>query len=279
MERNGNNNDLNYSPVGVGGGVVPGGGGAPVIAPTFISAPTAPGTAYSAPVAPVAPVIPAFGGFGGFSGGNNGFLESIIALGLVSNGNFGGNRGNDHCHDGNAFPAAILGKLGSLEGAVPLAASNIQNAILEQTGAVTSQINQVGLAQLNATTGVKDSVQNVGLALLQATNTQGEATRALITQLNTDNLNRLLTVSDLDRRDERNLARSREIEVNVTQNVNQQQAQLQAQAQQQAQFNALFSCVNALVGDIQAVKQGQVIFNSGTMAASGTQAAANTKVA
>jgi len=60
----------------------------------------------------------------------------------------------------------------------------------------------------------------------------------------------------------------------------QQQGQIQAQAQQQSQDVAgLRYALNALIGDIQAVRQGQVIFNSGTMAASGTQAAANTKVA
>ena len=53
------------------------------------------------------------------------------------------------------------------------------------------------------------------------------------------------------------------------------------QAQQQQQLQAIVQ-LNALVGnlanDIQVVRQGQTIFNSGTMAASGTQAAANTKV-
>jgi hypothetical protein len=40
----------------------------------------------------------------------------------------------------------------------------------------------------------------------------------------------------------------------------------------------LSACVANLANDVQVVRQGQTIFNSGTMAASGTQAAANTKV-
>lgn len=222
-------------------------------------------------------------GYGGFGGGGWGGIAPIGLFG-VANGLFG--QGDKRCEGNDVsgqlgqaiYGSTVLSKLGDIEGAIPLASLQTQNSILEQTAALTSQINQVGLAQLAATTGVKDAIQNTGLVLLQATNNEGEQTRSLITQLNTDNLNRLLTVADLDRRDERSFARTREVEVNVTQNVTQAQAQLQAQAQQQAQFSALFAGLNALVGDIQAVKQGQVIFNSGTMAASGTQAAANTKV-
>jgi len=99
MFRN-NQNDLNYSPqeVGLGGG---GYGGAPVIAPTFVSTPSQP---YGfAP--PVAPVIPGFGGgFGGFGGiGNGGILEAALLFGILGGNGFG-NRGNNHDHPNFPFP-------------------------------------------------------------------------------------------------------------------------------------------------------------------------------
>lgn len=117
MFRN-NQNDLNYSPqeVGLGGGYGGYAGGAPVIAPTFVSAPTQP-YGFTPPVAPVAPVLPAFGGgFGGFGGlGNGGILEAAILFGLLGNNGFG-RGGHDHpnfpfpnpCKDDNDNPLAIL---------------------------------------------------------------------------------------------------------------------------------------------------------------------------
>lgn len=221
-----------------------------------------------------------FGGFGGFGGGGWGGIAPIGLFG-VANGLFGRD-GRGDCGDGNnnaVFGATILGKLGDIEGAIPLAAANIQNAMLSQTAGLTDSINQAGLANLAATANVKDTVNATATAALINANNNTNSILGAICQLGSKIDQNTITDLQTQLLRAESHGRSRETEVNITQSVNQNQAQLQAQAQTQAQFNALFAGLNALVGDIQAVKQGQVIFNSGTMAASGTQAAANTNVA
>lgn len=223
------------------------------------------------------------GGFGGFGGGCNSGIGGLGLFGLVGLNGLGG-RDRDCGHDrdglsGTILGANILGKLGDIEGAVPLAAANIQNALLTQTAGLTDQINQAGLANLAATAGVKDTVNATATAALINANNNTNSILGAICQLSSKIDQNTITDLQTQLLRAENHGRSRETEVNITQSVNQVQAQAQAQAQQQAQFKDLYTCINALVGDIQAVKQGQVIFNSGTMAASGTQAAANTKVA
>lgn len=228
------------------------------------------------------------GGYGGNNDGFGGGFGGLIAGALLGGGLFG-NRDRDGRRDGGencVTPAqfiaglnnvsdqvsttAILGKLGSIEAAIPLGAAQTENVILQQTNAIN-----LGLG------AVKDTVQNFGLVTVQrfaetnAAMAAGfAATNELINRLNTDNISRDLTVAQLDLREERGFRRDRETEINVTQTVN----QVQAQAQAQAQFQGLSNLLTHALNDIQAVKQGQTIFNSGTMAASGTQAAANTKV-
>ncbi len=120
-------------------------------------------------------------------------------------------------------------------------------------------------------------------ALAKAIKDDGDLTRGILVAQNEANLNRMLVTAQNEvielRGDQRLDRRSRETEVNVTQTVNQNNAQAQAQSQSQSQFQFLVNRLDSLAGEIQVVKQGQVIFNSGVMAASGTQAAANTRVA
>lgn len=229
-------------------------------------------------------ILSAGGGYGGGFGGGWGGIAPIGLFG-VANGLFGRDGRGDNCGGvassegsqlGQAiYGSAVLGKLGDIEGAIPLAALQTQNSILEQTNSLTNLANQSNLAQLAATSGVKDAVQNgiTGVLLNANQNTQSVlgAICNLSSKIDQNRISELESQLSSQRFD----SRSRDIEVNVNQSV----VQAQAQAQQQAQFGALFAGLNALVGDIQAVKQGQVIFNSGTMAASGTQASANTKVA
>lgn len=206
----------------------------------------------------------------------------------------------------NQMNTAVLSQLGRIEAAIPYNESQVQLALAGVQSDITGLINSANIANLqgqfainknvsdttaqiiaaevatqvavgNAVTG---ALQNT-FALSQAINNDGEKTRALIQSIDSANLNRQLTVSDLDRRDESTRARQREIEINITNTAtaNAQQMQAQGQSQQQLQFMAqLVAEVRNLAGDIQAVRQGQTIFNSGTMAASGTQTAANTKV-
>jgi hypothetical protein len=219
----------------------------------------------------------------------------IILLALLGRGKGGGGLfgGGDDCGGGGDAVNQltlnqVLAKLGTLEGQVPLVGSQVQNSILEQTNALTNIANQNNIAQLVATAGVKDSVVNTGSVLLNAgsQNTQAilQAVAAVGTKIDTNtiaDLQRQLSVAQNLASDERHHRHSEAQKVEVTQTVTQNQAQLQAQLQTQRQEQSIIELghlVRDLVGDIQAVKQGQTIFNSGLMSGSGTQAAANTKV-
>lgn len=235
----------------------------------------------------------------GFDGVNHNINASTVGLnhninsaltGITTqlNNGFGGQRDLD-----------VMQKLGNIEGDVWKAEGQVQLALAQSTAQVSvgqaltnKYITDAIAASLASQGDIKQAVAQYGtmnlsatkdaqFAVTTATRDEGDKTRALIVQLNTDNLNRLLTVADLDRRDATHHARAREIEVNVTQSVAQTQTAINAQSQQQQQLQALIqlsAVVSNLANDIQVVRQGQTIFNSGTMAASGTQAAANTKV-
>jgi len=168
------------------------------------------------------------------------------------------------------------------------------NAAWLQTTQLQGQIAQLqssaaGIATTNAGVNeVNNSVRNSIDATLSSANTlntnlltglnnverivtaDGVATRALITDLNTANLNRAIVVADNRIAellgDRNNLASG----VNVTTTVNQAQAQSQAQQQQIATNNLL----TQLVGVIQHNTQSTV--NLGTMIGSG-QTATNVK--
>lgn len=213
-----------------------------------------------------------FGGFGGGWGG-------IAPIGLfgVANGLFGRD-GRGDCGDGTnnaVFGATILSKLGSIEGAVPLAAANIENSILTQTAALNDQINQVGLANLAATAGVKDTVMNSATAALLNANSNTQSILGAICNLSSKIDQNTITDLQTQLLRAESHGRSRETEVNITQSVNQNQAQLQFQQQQQAQFGQLTSLLTHLFNDIQAVKQGQTVVNTGLMGAATNTATAN----
>lgn len=198
----------------------------------------------------------------------------------------------------------VMAKLGSIEGAIPLVAADVELAICNSTNAInTNMANGFALTNKNISDseaavlaslcGVEKTVLQTGALNLAATKDaqyavttairdDGDKTRAQIALYHEGDLQRQLGVAQAALAEERSAGRIRDVEVSVSQSVNQTQVnnQQQSQAQQQFQLIAqLAAAVNNLAGDIQAVKQGQVIFNSGTMAASGTQAAANTKVA
>lgn len=250
---------------------------------------------------------------GGMNNGGMNNIWPIILLALLGRGNgrggiFGGDEGG--CGGGDAINQLtlnqVLAKLGTLEGQIPLVGSQTNNAILEQTNALTALANQNAIATLQGFAGTKDSVQNLGTALASAIcgvnqniSAQGCQTReavgngtdrvlsALQTRWTAEDMATITAlrgeVTEL-RNDGSRRRDHEELRLQVTNNntavAAQSQGQAQAQQQQQlALLQSLVPTVNALIGDIQAVKQGQVIFNSGTMAASGTQAAANTKVA
>ena len=229
---------------------------------------------------------------GGF--GQGGMWPLILLALLGRNGQGGGIFGGGECGGGGDAVNQltlnqVLGKLGTLEGAIPLTACETQNGILEQTNALTNILNQNNIAQLVATAGVKDTVVNTGSVLLNAgnQNTQAilQAVAAVGTKIDSN------TIADLQRQlgvaqnvafEERVHRHAEGQKVEVNQSVQNTATAIAAQAQQQQQQQQLIEIghfLRDLAGDLQTVKQGQVIFNSGLMAGSGTQAAANTKVA
>lgn len=251
MFRN-NQNDLNYSPqeVGLGGGYGGYAGGAPVIAPTFVSAPTQP-YGFAPPIAPVAPVIPGFGGgFGGFGGiGGGGILEAALLFGILGGNGFG-NRGNQHDHPNFPFPfpnpcndnnnplailAAIAGAKDATigEGRAGLAAiANAKDTTVAESRALAAAICDSEKTTLQ---------QFYAQAIQAANNTQSikdqsaNETALILSRINQSEVDSLRDRLDLERRGRDN----RELEVrieNTNTNVNTQiqaQSQLQAQAQLQ----------------------------------------------
>lgn len=154
---------------------------------------------------------------------------------------------------------------------------NIANAIassLASQGAIKESVAAYGVANLTAT-------KDAQFATTTAINASTKEIIAALNDQNTANLQRQLAVAESALLERNAALRARETEINIT-NTNTataQQTQNQIQAQQQFQILANLSATVAnLANDIQVVRQGQTIFNSGTMAASGTQAAANTKV-
>jgi len=87
------------------------------------------------------------GGFGGGFGGFGGIAPvGVIGLNtLFDRRRDGGDCDGDGGGGGKIFAAATLSKLGSIEAAIPVAALATQNAILEQTIALSSIANQNNL--------------------------------------------------------------------------------------------------------------------------------------
>lgn len=205
----------------------------------------------------------------------------------------------------------VVQTLGSIQAAIPLAEAQGQLALAGAQSEITGQINTSLLAtlagqnlinknvsdaiaaSLASQTSIKESVAAYGVANLNATKDaqfaiativkdDGEKTRALITSNTISELQRQLTVAQTAALEDRLTNRARETEITITNTNTATAQQMQSQNQLQAQSQAIIQLsglINNLAGDIQSVRQGQVVFNSGTMAGSATQAAANTKVA
>lgn len=205
----------------------------------------------------------------------------------------------------------VMQSLGDIKASVPLAEAQVQLALAGAQGAIVNQVNMGTMATINgqalinknvsdaiaaslaSQTSIKESVAAYGVANLNATKDaqfaiativkdDGEKTRALITSNTISELQRQLTVAQTAALEDRLTNRARETEITITNTNTATAQQVQSQAQLQAQSQAIIQLsglINNLAGDIQSVRQGQVVFNSGTMAGSATQAAANTKVA
>lgn len=236
-------------------------------------------------------------GAGGMAGLGGGLLGGILGGALLGGGLLG-NRGGAAV-DGAAielgtarvaFDAAAMTTLNNISAAIPANAAavidkvttgqmqlagqigegfaNQSTNLLTQTQMLGAQAALNQLMSQQALAGINQNVSQQGSDTRATVTADGSMTRTLITQLNTDNLNRLLTVADLDRRDEAHRGRSREVEVNVSQVVNQAQAQAQQQQQQQQQtvlLNHLFAQFGSLQNAI-ATNSNLIIGNTGAVA-------------
>lgn len=216
-------------------------------------------------------------GFG--FGGGLGALVLLALLGGRGRGFLGGGGDGDGCG-----AEIVLSKLGSIEGAVPLAAANVTNAICNATGEITNTINQSSLANLAAIASAKDATQ-VGVAtLLQAGNSNTKEILGAICNLSSKidqnvilDLQRQLGVAEARATEDRLRHHSDGVEIRVSQNVNQAQAQAQLQLQQQRidddRFNRLFAGFASIANQFQRSTQAADVINfgSGTIAGSGIQ--------
>lgn len=231
---------------------------------------------------------------GGGWGGNGlaGILPILLLFGLLGGRGRGfgfGGGGDDCCNDGHGGVFALLSKLGSIEGSIPLSAANTANEICRSTGQIQAELNQNNLAQLAATSGVKDSVQNGVAAILTDNCRNTQSVLGAISNLSSKidqntiiDLQRQLGVCQADIAEERHGRRIREVEVNVNNQATAVQAQLQSQWQQQRfedeRFRTLFGAINVLGNTVQRSRNEQDIVNLGTMLASGTQTPTTTQV-
>lgn len=205
---------------------------------------------------------------------------------------------------------AVLQTLGAIQGAIPVAEGQVQLALAGAVGEIRSHLGQVenGLvagqsitnkaisdaiaASLASQNNINMNVMTMGQANISATKDAQYATQvaisnstkeilAALNDQNVQNLQRQLTVAETALAEQRADGRLRQSEINITNTNTATAQQFQVQQQQQQQFQILANLsanLANLANDVQVVRQGQTIFNSGTMAASGTQAAANTKV-
>lgn len=230
-------------------------------------------------IAALAPLLMGGGGFGGFGGGFGAGLVGGILGGALFGGRRGGlfGGGGDDCGGGGAAAAIaneiVLSKLGSIEGAIPLAALSTENAILTQTisnnagFASTKDSIQIATGALAvAISGTKDAVQN-GLFLVSnqlqegicsvktAIATDGALTRSMLQSRWTAEDQTKISTQAAEIIELRNEGRHRDrhsaLELQIT-NTNTAVA-AQAQGQQQQQFQALVGTVNSLVPCVNAL--------------------------
>lgn len=223
----------------------------------------------------------------GFGGGGGGLLlGALLGRGLF-------NHGDGHNNGGNAeravFDAAILGKLGTLEGSVPLVGAQTQTSIATSTGLINTNALQIALGQSQQATalalaaqaqisGVKDAVQASSYATLLAVRDDGDKTRSLIQSSESATLNRQLGVLEttllLERQRNSSLADTHSL---VIQNTNTATAMQQQQQQQGFQVSRLFDMMHCCDQNIRATNQA-INIGSGAQVATPTNTSTNSRV-
>jgi len=232
-------------------------------------------------------------GFGMGGGLGAGLLGGILGGALLgNNGGLFGNRGVGPAGDTGLTNAMQLNSIqtgvADVKAAVPLAAAQTQNAVMQQSGLLLAGQTALGVAVSAEIANLKDTANAIGLQNLLATNNvnqnvlisqlqtqaavaaDGDRTRALISSINDATLNRIITTQAneiTELKGDRGLAATG---LNINQTVTQVQAQAQAQQQQQQQLvllaqiaagfsslqNAVATNSNLIVGNTGATTTG-----------------------
>lgn len=220
------------------------------------------------------------GGDGGLGFGSGGGLIGGLILGsLLRNGN-GGLFGGDGAGavggavlrnppEQNQANMDLMQAVGAVDKSVAVSTATMEASQATQTLGLTTQLNNVASSLAARTDNLKDVVNQNAVALMQGQaainqnimenryelskdiSSDGEKTRALITQQYELNLQRQLADANAAiielRGDNRLAERTRGIEVNTTTTVN----QMQQQQQQQAQYGQLANMIWALGQNIR----------------------------
>ncbi|RXV64568.1 hypothetical protein D1006_40500 [Burkholderia stabilis] len=179
----------------------------------------------------------------------------------------------------------LLSKLGNIEAQIGISTGQVQNGLLQQTLALNGALSGVkdavtntGFVNLQATNGVAQAVQSVGCSIKEAVHGDGEATRALISAqfqtLQSEKINALAAEVIELRNEGRMQKQTHDINLNVTNLQN--QISNQTQTNTQVTLDRLATGLAALTSQVS--RQSEVVFNSGTMAASGNQRSSQTNV-
>lgn len=249
------------------------------------------------------PTFLATGGTAGDGMGLGGGLIGGVLLGALlgrNGGLFGGNGSEANGLQSSIDTNIILQSLGDIKAAVPLAEAQVQLALagaqaditsqsLQQTIALQNQGFSAQLATLQGFNSVGDKVDALAAAnalaiatnqfnCVQATMADGEKTRALISSIDKQNDNRLITAQAneiVELRAERNRDADRHgIEINMINNQNQNQMQFQ----QQAQVLNTLAHVLADVSQVARATNSNVIVGNTGASTTGTQTASPTNV-
>lgn len=225
---------------------------------------------------------------------DNGFADIAALMALLDRrGDKDCDRGRDHDHDRSALIQSILESVADIRAQVPSSA-------LEVTAALQRAIGELALGTQQGLSNLKDSVQAIGALNLSATQgvakdvatgtlqtiigigNDGDKTRALITSFNNENLQRQLTVAQLDGVEHRLRGHVDNVENRVVQsttvNTHQQQEQSQRQRNDDERFARLTALITNIGNQVQKSRSEQDIVNLGTMLASGTQTPTTTQV-
>jgi len=224
------------------------------------------------------------GGSDGLLGGGGGLLGGLLLGSLLRNngGLLGGNGGAGGMTDVTQPGAnmSIMSTLGDIKQAVAVGTAQMETSQALQSSTIQAQLSQVAAATVAQIGSVKDSQTANSIALMQMLNqtntnitSDGEKTRALITQQYEQTLNRQLAEANNALIELRNEGRQRNSEINITTQVNQMQ-------QQQQQQNQIANLQNLLLDAVQSIRATNQAINigAGTLTANPTNTNTNTRV-